>query len=110
MGMKQILGWGAVAAFGGLVFIDRFTNLAENESNACFEAKQAVEYHLTAPATAAFSSCTYRDAVKQADGTWRVEGTVDAQNAFGAKIRSVFIVRLRYTGRDTWRVENVALL
>lgn len=75
---------------------------------AYLAAKQAVKERLKAPATAEF--CSYGDSVvKNPDGAiWIASGYVDAQNTFGAKLRSKWIVKLVDRG-STWGVEDVAL-
>jgi hypothetical protein len=64
------------------------------------EAEQRVLATLRAPSSADFiSSATRTD---QDGCVWTVTGEVDAQNAFGAQIRSRYRVKLRRTGRDSW--------
>lgn len=60
----------------------------EYQSNTSYEAiaqcEAAIEERLKAPATADFNSTA------TGDGTWTVIGTVDAENGFGAMIRSSY--------------------
>lgn len=80
---------------------DEFGN---SESTAFVDATSEVEKKLKAPSTAEF--CDSYEAEIQKDGnTWTVEGWVDAQNSFGAMIRSDFTVKLTYTDRHVYYVE-----
>lgn len=56
------------------------------EGNAITTCEDAVEARLKAPSTADFHS----SASETKPGVWRVVGAVDAQNSFGAKIRTGF--------------------
>lgn len=72
-------------------------------------AQEAVSARLRAPSTARFPGM-FRDGVsvrRTGECGFVVTGYVDAQNGFGAQIRSQFIVTLRGpTGdEDTWAVE-----
>lgn len=75
--------------------------------------QQFVKERLKAPGTASFGSVfgDYQDPDKCVTdlGGWRfaVVGWVDAENAFGAKLRSNFKVTLRYTGNDKWQLEKI---
>jgi hypothetical protein len=49
-----------------------------------------------------------------ADSSFKVASYVDSQNAFGASIRTKYIVLLKYTGGDeddvkNWRLDNISL-
>jgi hypothetical protein len=73
----------------------------------CVQSEYAVRGRLKAPSTAVFPSCSaYK--VAQKDGNTFVVGYVDAQNTFGAQIRSKFIVKLDGTGSE-WRVIDVGI-
>lgn len=57
---------------------------SNNKYEAIAQCEARVKDMLKAPSTASFDS----DAT--GDGTWKVTGTVDAENSFGAKIRSAY--------------------
>lgn len=60
---------------------------------ACTAAERFVTTSLKAPSTAKFPSCgSYEYRTNDAMDTWQVSDHVDAQNAFGAMIRSKFSV------------------
>jgi hypothetical protein len=73
--------------------------------NVC---RDRVMSSLKAPSTAKFPTLD-RDFVREHEnGNWRVAAWVDAQNAFGAMIRTHFICILRYEG-NRWQVKDFLL-
>lgn len=73
----------AVVTIVGLVTPDEPYD-SNNEYEAIAQCEDRVEDLLKAPATAEFDSSAV------GSGTWTVTGTVDAENGFGAMIRSDF--------------------
>ena len=67
-------------------------------------AQQFVKNALKSPSTASFGWQTADECVTGADsrGRYRVRGWVDAQNSYGATMRSTFTVTVRYEGGDKW--------
>lgn len=66
---------------------DPSQDLAMGSELSIRACERAVKEHLKAPATAAFSDVTSR-----ASGSgWDVQGSVDAENGFGALTRSAFV-------------------
>ena len=65
---------------------------------AAEKAREAVSAQLRAPSTARFGSSR----ASQNGCEWIVSGEVDAQNAFGGTVRSVFRVRLRRASDNIW--------
>jgi hypothetical protein len=64
--------------------------------SACFEAQQTVKAQLKAPSTAVFDSCLGRGTIDRKDSSKvTVVGYVDAQNTFGAMLRSTYVVILQ---------------
>jgi hypothetical protein len=85
-------------------------------SEACDEAQAAVRARLKSPATAEFPSCGWSASeyvIRQnADNTaFTVEGHVDAQNSFGAKLRNKFTVMLTRPAPNAyvWNVVGVVI-
>ncbi len=75
-----------------------------DEFDAQVVAESEVKERLKSPSTADFSP--YRETSITQDGNeWRVEGWVDAQNGFGAIIRSEYTVKFTMTGEDTYIVD-----
>ncbi len=77
-----------------------------NEVAAKVRAEMFVTDQLKAPRTARFPSTTSYVA-RSFDDTWMVSGYVDAQNSYGAMIRSEWFVTLRYEGRDKWKLVSI---
>lgn len=77
------------------------SNSGVSETDAIVAAKDAVKARLKAPSTAKF--CSYSDFdVSHSGDTWTVEGWVDAQNGFGATIRSKFRVVVKMTNSSSY--------
>jgi ankyrin repeat protein len=79
-------------------------------------AKSFVKEGLRSPSTASFGRVfsgdyqTAEDCVKYlGDGQYRATGWVDAENAFGAKVRTDFICDLAYVGDDKWRCTDLQM-
>ncbi|MDR3369581.1 hypothetical protein [Rhodoferax sp.] len=70
---------------------------------AWIEAKDMVSAHLKAPSTAVFGSRGESTITPYKDCEFDVSGWVDAQNSFGAKLRSRYLVDLKYLkDKDKW--------
>lgn len=71
-------------------------------------AQKQVKDNLKAPSTAKFAK--YADMpVSKSGSNFKVEGYVDAENSFGAKIRSNFSVEFEKTGKNTYNLKNVSI-
>lgn len=70
-------------------------------------SERFVKQQLRAPATAIFPSITEAAITYLGAGRFFIAAHVDAENGFGALIRSPFNVTLRYVGNETWEVERV---
>jgi len=71
-------------------------------------AKQFVENNLKAPATADFprqATSIYQDH----QGRWVVTSYVDAQNSFGANVRTHWKCVLHHTGGGNWRLDELEM-
>lgn len=73
-------------------------------------AKEFVLERLKAPATAewprgsAYYSCT-----ELGHNRYRVTSFVDAENIFGAKIRTRFVAVVKYEGKGRWSLESLEM-
>jgi hypothetical protein len=69
-------------------------------------AQQFVKDGLKSPSTAHFGyTGQLLDNIKRLDdGTFVVKGWVDAQNSFGAIIRTHYVLKLKYVGSQNWRL------
>lgn len=75
-------------------------------SDVIYFAKEFVKNGLKAPSTAVFPSSDGEYSVSTlAENTFTVVGYVDAENSFGAKLRSKFVVKLRYSpSEEKWHL------
>ena len=77
-------------------------------------AQGFVKDYLKSPSTADFGGGVFSDdrqdpnecVHRKPDGTFVVSGWVDSQNAFGATVRTAFVVNLRYKGDRQWSLIN----
>ena len=81
-----------------------------DEWDAYWMAKQFVTDSLKCPTTATFpSSDASGVTVDYSGGQWNVVGYVDAQNSFGAMIRSTYVVSMEYKGDRRWTLKAIAI-
>lgn len=66
-------------------------------------AEQAVKVSLKAPSTAKFIEAV---SAKNKKGGWDVYGEVDAQNSYGAMLRSKYCCTMHRVG-DKWKVDKI---
>lgn len=85
-------GCGALLASGGS------NNRGPSEAEARFVCEEWVRDGLRAPATARFSGVT----TTASGGVYTIRGDVDAENGFGALLRSGWVCEVRLDG-ETWR-------
>lgn len=64
-----------------------------------------VKDRLKAPSTADFSDET----VASQGRTWTVNGSVDAENSFGAKLRNSFACVVKYNGKDNYDLVKLTM-
>lgn len=82
--------------------------IPDKNFDAYCAAKNEVERYLKAPSTAKFQPYSAYLVAPIDDNTYTVRGYVDAQNTFGAMIRSNFIVKIRGSG-SRWYTESLVL-
>lgn len=75
---------------------------------ACWWCQVEVEEELKAPASAEFPSCNRASIRKIAEGVYEVKSYVDAQNSFGAMIRTDYICQVKYRGDRLWMLQSLA--
>ena len=71
---------------------------------ACVISHQFVEAQLKAPSSAKFQSCSSAT-ISQSGKLWRVSSWVEAQNSYGAQLRTEYMATIEYRGGDNWRLE-----
>lgn len=74
---------------------------------ACLAAEDFIRDRLKAPSTADFQNCLDVGVIRTGN-RWKLEGHVDAENSFGAKLRNRYVIVLDYiVGRDVWRLVSL---
>ncbi len=81
---------------------------------AWYAARELVRQNLKAPGSATFPNYHTAQrtqdprlgASENGDGTWQAWGYVDAQNAFGAKLRNNWTIKLRRVGNG-WQMVDL---
>jgi predicted nucleic acid-binding Zn ribbon protein len=74
---------------------------------AYIRAKEVVRQRLKSPSTAEFPDSNFTS-VQTSPCVFKVNGFVDAQNAFGAKIRAPYSLEIEYSpSKDSWTTRNV---
>lgn len=98
----------AVLVIGGVVKGTPFGG-GESEPDAVgaqVACQDRVEKLLKAPGSADFNDVT---ATVAGPNTWTVTGTVDADNSFGASLRSTFTCKAESDDGETWTTSRVRL-
>lgn len=85
---------------------------AENRDiifGACSAAERAVKAVLKAPSTAEFPACWHVEVRRTGPEQYAVHGYVDAQNAYGAKLRNNYVVKMNRTGEGKFITQTPAI-
>lgn len=77
----------------------------QDKETAFYSANDYVTKNLKCPSTAKFPLYDDSYVKKEGDSTYLVVGYVDAQNGFGAMIRSKYVVKMISKGDDAYTVE-----
>jgi hypothetical protein len=104
--MRAIRLWGLAIAmsFGGCLCEPGQVDL---RTSACITCRGFIRERLKAPSSAEFQPC-YSAVIKQGtDGVWGVGFWVDAENSFGAKLRTAYACILEDTGDGNWRLQEL---
>jgi hypothetical protein len=82
-----------------------------DRSDACFASQKFVRDELKAPSTAEFPDWTESNCqATQSGNVWTVRSFVDAENSFGAQVRSDYTAEMSYnTSRDSWTLNNLTI-
>lgn len=95
--------------FGAFDSPESYSPPEPDASGAYAVCQDAVEGRLRSPRSARFP-WSYTDRVMDlGDGRFRVRAYVDAENAFGAEVRTDFDCTVAWEGNDTWSVEALEL-
>lgn len=88
---------------------DRSSSVEDDDVHGAWAyAQQFVKQDLKAPSTAEFPFGGYRHVQPLGDGRYRVTSYVDAQNSFGAALRTHFEAVLR-RAPDRWELESLQI-
>lgn len=72
--------------------------------SAAVMCEEFVKDRLKSPVSAEFDT----ENGERVKGAWRVTGTVDSENSFGALIRNDFTCVVKYAGDDEWRLQSLS--
>lgn len=84
--------------------------VTDRRIDAFVMSHQYVEAQLKAPSTAKFPWYDESFVADLGNDTYRVTAYVDAQNGFGAMIRSYYVCELQYAGNDSWKATKCVIL
>lgn len=84
-------------------------SLKEDKTSAWIFAKNAVKEKLKAPSTAKFPWYDDSYVTVLDDGRYLVKAYLDAENSYGAKIRSNFSVKIRITGEYSYTYSELLI-
>jgi len=98
-----IIGFGITLALPGGTLDDR-----GKSGEARLACQDFVRDMLKAPATADFSGPLNTVVMRDGDDEYIVNGTVDAENSFGAKLRSTYHCELAYRN-NAWTGERIVV-
>lgn len=84
------------------------SNSGPDKVEAMTMAQSFLEERLKAPSTADYPWVTSDEVVSRlADNKFRYRSYVDAENSFGAKVRTHFDIVVQYVGEDKWRLISI---
>lgn len=118
---QQQIPWaGIIVAFIVLVFLLRGCGVGGSSSSSSMPgrveaygmAKDYVRLRLKSPSTATFPNSADPDVtiVNVGPADWEVRGYVDAENSFGAKLRTRYSCMLHYQGDREWTCSECTLM
>lgn len=107
VGIIVVFGLLTMARGGKPPAAPTISHSAPDGSMAHVMAQKLVKAQLKAPSTAKFPSAEYT-ATDLGGGRWRVSSYVDAQNGFGAMLRSQWTVEMEATG-ETWKLVKCSI-
>lgn len=106
---KRVVIWGAIAfvivvafAISGGTFS---TSSVPDETGARLACHHSVRQQLRAPSTASFAPAS-DTRIARSGSEWTLTGWVDAENAFGATVRSTWRCEARWLGDGEWEART----
>jgi hypothetical protein len=91
------------------------TKPVNQNAHVWLAAEAAVRQQLKSPSTADFGSVLgeYQDPDRQVvaldNGSYAVHGWVDAENSFGAKLRSTWVCNIKLVGDEGWSCSSIQI-
>ena len=79
-------------------------DFGHSEASVYYKAQNIVKGKLKAPSTANFGSIS-ETTISRNGNTWTISGWVDAQNSFGATIRSHYTVKITFTSKNNYTID-----
>jgi hypothetical protein len=105
IGVLVVGGYAKGGSFGG-GGDDEYVDSGATSAGAQDACQDRVKDLLKSPATAKFSDVA---AVPQGAGTWRVTGSVDSENSFGALLRSSFSCMAESDDGELWTTSRAVV-
>ena len=106
----------AMAGFGFVVLLammcsggDGGRELEHDGDWAAIMCQRFVRNRLKAPSTAKFQPSRNATSRKTGDARYVVTSYVDAQNSFGATLRSTWMCDIEYTGGQNWSLRDLEI-
>ena len=97
--------------FGLTPSYDSYAASEPDAGLACVMAEKLIRPQLKAPKSAEFDYADCKANATRAGNVWTLRSYVDADNSFGAHIRSHYVAQLSNNPpSDTWRLVNLDLL
>lgn len=78
-----------------------------SDIDVCVTAHLYVKQLLKAPSTAKFPPCDFGKVSRLGNKQYRYQSYVDAQNSFGAMVRTYYVVEMEYLGNDEWKLKDI---
>lgn len=106
--LAGLVGWGWQSCASLTEKAESHREPYTNKFRAWGMARTFVETRLVSPGSADYGWQTSSECVTDlGQGVYVVKGWVDAQNRFGAKVRSYFTCRVKYVGKEEWVCQSL---
>ena len=96
-----------LAVIGGIIGSTGEDTSGPDKLTAYVMAEGWVEDRLKAPSTAKFPNNYDEHTTKISENKFRINSYLDAENSFGAMIRTRFTAVVEYVGDDKWRLISI---
>lgn len=111
VGIVVVVVWMALTSGSSGSSRPSYSSSSHDAGMACIMAEKLIKRQLKSPTSAEFDYGDCRDNATQSGNIWTLRSYVDADNSFGAHIRTYYIAKLsNVPPSDTWRLEDVQFL